>query len=181
MENNYTEINWIQVSKDFLKWGCWIYKEEVDQWFYTTDQYIQECKAQWLEPLTVEDLKQIGFTEEWTGENRQLADKLWLRLTGYVDADGKWDYKDAYGYLCSASPVSKYTTRAFTFDKEKGELDSYYFRDYARPCLYRVKNSVSDNLSIWLFEQIVERAEKNKWIVWAKEVCTLGKILLDNK
>jgi len=175
-EKNYTEINWLKISKKFLEWWCWTYIEKVNQRFYTTDQYIEECKKQWLTPLTVEHLKQIWFTEERTKENKELADKLWLKLTGYVDSGGKlWD-KDEYGYLSSAFPVNENDPQAFIFNKNKGGLNVYhdYYdrRYYARPCLFLVENS---NPTIWQFDYLNERAEENN--ITMKALNSLKKIL----
>ena len=139
-EKDYTEINWLKISKKLLMGWCWIYKEDVDTRFYTMDNYIAECKTQGLTPLTVEHLKQIWLTEERSEENKAIADKLGLKMSGYVDPDGTWSNTDDYGYLSSASPVDNDGTRAFKFYKDEGRLYKYYNRNYARTCLYLVED-----------------------------------------
>ncbi len=165
-------------AKNDMKWWSWIEKN----WkrYYTFYQAIQTAKEQWLTLPTKQDFLDSWFTEERSKDNKKLADKLWFTLDGWCDSDGALVNEGEYGYVRSSSERNSGFARYFNFGEGKGGLsrDSRSSALAVRPVL---KNSTSDNSSIWLFEKLVERAEANGAKLWAKAGYTLWKILLDNK
>lgn len=144
---------WIKLWKitrdtEDMKWWSWT---EIN-WkrYYTFDQAIETAKQQWLTIPTYQDFVDSWFTEERTENNKKLADELWLTLDGCCGSGGNLFYEGAYGYLWSSSERDDSFARIFRFFVSKGRLD-WDNRDCALAVRPVLKNSTSDNLSIWQF------------------------------
>ena len=135
------------------------YKEETDTWYYTFDQAIETAKQQGLTLPKKQDFLDSWFTDGRTKNNKELADKLWLKKSGYCDSGGNLNNIGTYGYVGSVSEYNGDNARYFGFVIDRGELNWNYegIRFVCRPL---IKNSTSDTSSIWLFEKIVDWVRK---------------------
>ena len=135
------------------------YKEETDTWYYTFDQAIETAKQQGLTLPKKQDFLDSWFTDERTKNNKELADKLWLKKSGYCGSSGNLSSCGTYGCLGSVSEYNEDSARRFRFDRDEGSLgwNDKYFSFVCRPL---IKNSTSDTSSIWLFEKIVDWVRK---------------------
>lgn len=164
--SNYIEIGGVKFSREKLvpqvefnkkpnkydvfesnnKWVFQTMYNGKEEYHLTTDAYIEESKKQWKKAITDDHIRKglQALPGEYSDNNRyEWANILWnilnLSMSGYVDSDGGLWIKDIYGYLCSASPVSTNSTRAFKFNEDRGRLCTDYDRDDARPCLFVVE------------------------------------------
>lgn len=154
-------------------WGI----EKDWEWYYSFHQIEdinKELEKEWMKIPTLQDFLDSGFTKEWSAGNKQLADKLWLKISGCCDNDGILDYYGRYGYLGSVSEYNEDYAWTFNFDVSEGILGCYN-KDHSFVCRPLVKNSDS---SIWLFEKVCERATEHWAKLWAKAWYDLWKILL---
>lgn len=148
-------------STEDMKGWTGTYKKETDTWYYTFDQAIETAKQQGLTLPTKQDFLDSWFTEGWTENNKKLADKFWLKKSGYCDSDGNLNYNGEYGFLGSVSEYNKAIARNFKFDKDKGIL-YWYYKNNRFVCRPLVKNSTSDTSSIWQFSTKELRDELGK-------------------
>lgn len=147
------KTKWIKLWKitratEDIKWWSW--KEINGIRYYTFDQAISTAKEQWLTLPTYQDFIDSGFTEEWSENNKKLADKLWFTLDGWCNSYGNLFNRGDYGYLWSSSERDFYNARIFRFNESKGILN-WNNRNFALAVRPVLKNSSSDDLSIWQF------------------------------
>lgn len=163
-----------QFAKENMRWWTGIYKKETDEYYYTYNQAIETAKEQWLTLPTKQDFLDMWFTEERSKENKELADKLWLKMTGFCDSSRNMGDNGECGYLGSVSEYSKDCARFFRFYKGKGDI-IWNYKSNRFVCRPLVKKSKS---TIWQFDYLLERAKENNISVKTFEEL---KVLLCNK
>ena len=162
--------NWITLwkiirSKENMK--GWYWKEIDGIYYYTFDQAIITAQEQGLIIPTLQDFLDSGFTKERSEDNKKLTDKLWLTLDGFCFSDGSLNNKGTFGYVWSSSENNDDSAWNFKFNEDEGRLirDNRYDAIPVR-CIEKVESSY--NSSLWNFDYLRERAERNNITVKAR-------------
>lgn len=160
MNQNYIELNWVKRSTQNMSWWYWIEHNWVR--YYSFDEAVKTAKEQGLILPTLRDFINSGFIKFWLENNKQLADKLWLKLDGYCDSDGLLNNDGEYGFLGSVSEYNKDGSWSLTFDEDKG---GFYWscKSVRFVCRPLIESSSSDDSSIWLFEKVSDWLV-NRWV-----------------
>ena len=176
------QLGTTQRADENLKEMLGIYKKETNERYYSFNQieWINKgLNKKGMRIPTLQDFLDSWFTKKWEESNKKLANKLWLGKTGFCDAYGAIFDKDTGSYLWSSSLFESSSDESWAFRcaKEGGGLrwDSH---DDCFPLRPVFNNSKNDILSSWLFEKIVEWAEKYWAKLWAKAWYELWNILL---
>ena len=163
---NYIEIGGVKFSREKLvpqsqfnqnpnQYGVfesdkkWVFKTMYngkDEYYLTSDAYIDESKKQWRKAITDDHIRKAlqALPGEFSQNNRyQWANILWnmlnLSMSGYI-SDGQLCSEQSYGYIYSLSHVKPGDARLFEFDERRGRLmnmEAYGFK--AHPCLFVVE------------------------------------------